>query len=137
MVAFECRYPDGPAESTVRVRVSDLQGEISNIATQNLTVADVASTITMSGLSKVKQGQTKTFTFAITDPGEETFDFAAGYPSCGTGAVLVGENMGADSGSFQCKFVKPGKPTLAVGVEDLDGGPSNMASWRAKVVKKR
>jgi len=45
--------------------------------------------------------------------------------------------MGADSGSFQCKFVKPGKPTLAVGVEDLDGGPSNMASWRAKVVKKR
>jgi hypothetical protein len=135
--SFECYFPDGPRESTVRVRVSDLQGEISNIATQELTIADVAPTITMSGPSNAKQGQTKTFTFAVTDPGEDTFDFAAGYPRCGNGAVLVGEHMGADSGSFQCNFVKPTKQTLVVGIEDLDGGLSNMASWQVKVKKSK
>jgi DNA-binding NarL/FixJ family response regulator len=58
----------------------------------------------------------------------------AGYPSCGKGAKLVGQNMGGDSGTFQCKFVKkPAKPTLVVGVEDLDGDVSNMASWQVKV----
>jgi Bacterial Ig domain len=134
---FECRFPDGPAEPTVRVRVSDLQGELSNIATQNVTVADVAPTMTISGPSKAKWGQTKTFTFAITDPGEDTFDFAASYPSCGTGAILVSENMDSHGGSFKCKFIQLAKSTLAVRVEDLDGGLSNMASWQVTVKKKK
>jgi hypothetical protein len=134
---FECRLPDGPAEPTVRVRVSDLQGELSNIATQNVTVADVAPTMTISGPSKAKWGQTKTFTFAITDPGEDTFDFAASYPSCGTGAILVSENMDSHGGSFKCKFIQLAKSTLAVRVEDLDGGLSNMASWQVTVKKKK
>ncbi len=117
------------------MQISNLRGEISNIATKSLTVADVASTITMRGPGSAKQGQTKAFQFSMTDPGEDTFDVAAGYPSCGTGGILVSENIGADSGSFQCKFVKPAKASLVLKVVDLDGGLSNMASWQVKVAK--
>jgi hypothetical protein len=131
--SFGCRFPDGPARPTVRIQVTDSQGADSNIATQSLTVADVTPTLTISGPSKVKQGQTKTYRFSIIDPGEDTFDFAANYPRCGNGAVLVGENMVTDRGSFQCKFVEPAKPTLVVRVEDLDGGLSTMARWQVKV----
>ena len=131
--SFGCRFPDGPARPTVRIQVTDSQGADSNIATQSLTVAYVTPTLTISGPSKVKQGQTKTYRFSIIDPGEDTFDFAANYPRCGNGAVLVGENMVTDRGSFQCKFVEPAKPTLVVRVEDLDGGISTMARWQVKV----
>ena len=133
--SFQCRFAEGPEATTVRVQVSDLQGEASNIATKSLTVADVAPTVTLSGPSKAKKGQTATFTFTISDPGEDDFAFVAAYPSCGTGAVLVGTpSIGA--GSFACRFVKgPAKPTVAVRVDDLDGGLSNTASQTVKVAK--
>ena len=51
--------------------------------------------------------------------------------------MLVGENMGADSSSIQCKFVKPAKTIVGVRVEGLDGVLSNMASWQAMVKKKK
>jgi PAS domain S-box-containing protein len=133
--SFKCRFTDGPVGTTVRVRVSDLQGETSNIATRSLRVADVAPRLTLSGPTKVKQGQTATYTFAVTDPGTDTFGFAARYPSCGQGAVLVGRPS-IGTGRFACWFVKaPARSTVAVRVGDLDGGFSNTASKTVNVAK--
>ena len=131
--SFKCRFTDGPEGTTVRVQVSDSEGGDSNTATHNLTVADVGPTVTLSGPSKVKKGQTATYTFTTTDPGSDTFAFVAGYPSCGRGAKPAGiPTIGA--GSFQCKFVRaPSKPTVVLRVQDSDGTPSNVASMKVRV----
>jgi Bacterial Ig domain len=134
--SFQCRFLDGPASPIVRVQVSDLQGQVSNIATRTVTVANVAPRISLSGPSTVRMGQVATYRFtAISAPGADISAFAAGYPSCGTGAVLVGTpSIGA--GSFACSFVKgPVRTTVAVRVDDLDGGLSNVASRTVNVAE--
>ncbi len=98
-----------------------------------MTVANVVPTVTLSGPSKVKKGQTATYTYAIADPGSDAFAFVAGYPRCGKGAKLVGIPT-IDGGSFQCKFVQaPAKPTVVLKVQDSDGTPSNVASKQLTV----
>jgi hypothetical protein len=131
--SFKCRFGDGPEGTAVRVQVSDSEGGDSNTATHNLTVANVAPTVTLSGPSKVKKGQMATYTFTTTDPGSDTFAFVAGYPSCGQGAKLVGTPT-IGGGGFQCKFVRaPSKPTVVLRVQDSDGAPSNVASKKVRV----
>ena len=109
--SLKCRFTDGPERTTVRVQVSDSEGADSNIATKNVTVANVAPTVTLSGPSRVKKGQTATYTYTIADPGSDASAFVAGYPRCGKGAKLVGiPTIGG--GSFRCKFVRarPSRP---------------------------
>ena len=86
-----------------------------------MTVANVVPTVTLSGPSKVKKGQTATYTYAIADPGSDAVAFVAGIPTIG-------------GGSFQCKFVQaPAKPTVVLKVQDSDGTPSNVASKQLTV----
>src|SRR4029079_17697016 len=47
--SFVCSFPDGPASSTVSVQVKDSANANSNIASQSVTVANVAPTVTLSG----------------------------------------------------------------------------------------
>jgi hypothetical protein len=75
------------------------------------------------------EGDTKTFTFSITDPNAgDTHSFASGYPDCGTGNLLVSSSIdqAADTGSFSCTFVDGLVPAVAstVKVRVSDDAPS-------------
>src|SRR6185295_20421137 len=46
--SFVCTFPDGPASSVVSVQVKDSDNANSNVATQNVTINNVAPTVTLS-----------------------------------------------------------------------------------------
>ena len=67
------------------------------------------------------EGDTRTFTFAITDPDADTWSFATGYPKCGDNGSLVSgsASITGKSGTFQCTFPDgPAGSTVAVKVSD-------------------
>ena len=75
-----------------------------NIATQSISVQNVAPTVVLSGPSPVNESQTgHLYTFDTTDPGTDTFEFGA---SCGASGVVVGAtfNSATGDGSFDCRF---------------------------------
>ena len=129
--SFQCRFPDGPASPAARMQATDSRGLDSNIASQNVAVANVAPTVTLSGPAAANEGETKTYDFAVTDPGQDTSSVRSGFPDCGTGGTLVPGSLqaGAAGGSFQCRFPDgPTSPTVRVQVADEDGGNSNVAT---------
>ncbi|HXG34920.1 MAG TPA: kelch repeat-containing protein [Bryobacteraceae bacterium] len=128
--SFQCKFPDGPASSDVEVQVSDSDGASSNIAKISVTVNNVAPTVALTGPSSAHEGSTQTYTFTVTDPGQDTFTLAAGYPRCGANGSLVTGSVTTNGtgGSFQCNF--PDGPALSdveVQVSDSDGASSNIA----------
>jgi hypothetical protein len=131
--SFRCRFSDGPASPTVRMQVRDADEPAgsstadSNIATRGVTVNNVAPVVNLTGPDAAEEGDTKTYTFTLSDPGDDTFTFVSGpptYPSCGAHGELVGTPAVAD-GSFQCRFPDgPNTTDVAVKVKDDDGGIS-------------
>ena len=84
------------------------------------------------------EGETETFDFTITDPDAgDTFAFATGFPTCGSGAALVGSpsiDSTTKTGSFQCLFADgPATPNVQVRVEDAANAESNTASQSVAV----
>ena len=70
--SFDCTFPDGPANSTVKVTADD--GDlIDNIGDDEIVVAiaNVAPTVVLSGPATADEGQTKTYTYTATDPGAD------------------------------------------------------------------
>jgi hypothetical protein len=129
--SFRCRFADGPASPTVRVQVVDADEPAgsstadSNVATRDVTVANVAPTVNLGGPTTADEGETKTYSFTLSDPGDDTFAFPSGYPSCGAYGELVGSPTVA-GGGFQCRFPDgPHTTTVAVKVADDDGGVSS------------
>ncbi len=108
-------------------------GELdSNVATVSITVKEVndASTVSLNGAGTADEGDTKAYTFQITDPDSTNFSFVSGYPGCGGAKTeLVGTpQLSGNSGSFQCRFLDGGAaPTVSVQVTDGQT-PSNVAS---------
>jgi hypothetical protein len=69
------------------------------------------------------EGQTKTYSFSITDSDSSSWDFASGYPDCGSGGSLVSDSASIDdvamTGTFQCSFPDgPASPTVSIQVTD-------------------
>ena len=128
--SFDVTFSDGPATSTVSVQVEDSDGADSNIATINVSVNNVAPTITLIGPSSANQGQTLHYTFTTSDPGVDTFSFVANSGGAyGTVSNLVFNPNG--SGSFDVTFnAPPGHNTSTVSIQDQDsdGAPSNVSS---------
>ena len=123
--SFQCIFADGPSSPNVEVRVQDNTSLPSNTAAQAVTVANVAPTVTVSGDASVDEGQTRTYTIATVDPGQETFALTA--HSCGTGGTEVSGpptfNSTTGAGSFQCSFPDgPASPSVSATVSDGDGG---------------
>jgi hypothetical protein len=119
---FQCRFPDGPAEPTVQAQVSDPQGADSNIATRAVTVANVAPAISLGGPATAEEGDTKTYTFAVTDPGADDHIVTS---ACGAHGdnVTGSENYNSSTmeGSFQCRFPDgPATSNVTAGVKDSD-----------------
>ena len=96
-----------------------------------LVVDNVAPVVSLTGPTSADEGQTKTYDFTVTDPGDDTFVVAAGYPDCGTGGNLVAGSLVTDAsgGSFDCSFPDgPADPTVSIQVADSDGATSNVYS---------
>jgi large repetitive protein len=129
--SFDCLLPDGPASTTISIQVADSDGASSNTSTVAVTVANVAPTVALTGANSADEGQTKTYSFTVTDPGADTFSVAAGFPDCGTGGSLFVGSLAVDTsgGSLQCEFPDgPASPDVSIRVADSDGASSNLAS---------
>jgi hypothetical protein len=73
--------------------------------------------------ASANEGDTKTFTFTITDPDANTWSFASGYPKCDAlGSLVAGsDSITGKSGTFQCSFpdgYTGASATVAVKVSD-------------------
>ena len=113
---------DGPDNSqTVTITASD--GTASSQTTFSLVVNNVAPTVVVSGASSANEGETKSYTYTVTDPGQDTFTVDAGFPNCGTGGTIVGTpTVHASGGAFDCSFPDgPDTTNVTVKVTDSDG----------------
>ncbi|MBI4039977.1 PKD domain-containing protein [Candidatus Daviesbacteria bacterium] len=97
-------------------------------------------TIELSGDSSANEGDTKTYSFTVSDPDPgDTFTVKSGFPDCGTGGVLVLGSLTTDSngGSFQCRFPDgPASPIVRMQVMDSQNTNSNIASAAVSVSNK-
>ncbi len=100
----------------------------------SITVSPVndAPTVTLTGDALADEGQTKTYTFAVSDPDSgDTFTVKSGYPDCGTGGDLVAGSLTttASGGSFKCTFPDGlANPTVKIKVTDGGQADSNEAT---------
>ncbi len=80
------------------------------------------------------EGETKTYSFSITDAAADTHTFVAGYPDCGAGNILVSSSINdtLNTGTFDCRFPDGLVPAVASGVkakvQDNGGLASNQLS---------
>jgi len=120
--SFECSFPDGPASPTISVTVSDSDGA-SDSDTLGVTVNNVAPTVALSGPTSANPGDTKTYTFTITDPAgaADAQTYVSGYPTCGAFGTVTGTpTITSSGGSFQCTFSAGLSSTVRVKVNDGD-----------------
>src|SRR5207249_2808254 len=96
--SFGCSFPDGPASSTVSAQATDSDGDAGNTDTQSVTVNNVAPTANLTGAANVDEGTTHTYTFTVTDPGQDTFSVNSGYPTCGSGGSYVSGSLTTNAG---------------------------------------
>lgn len=115
-------FTDGPTANVVQVVVNDGDG---NLVTKTLSVAqaNVAPSVTFtSGATSVNEHATAThtYTYSISDPGNDTTSVAAGNADCDGRAV---GNAGV--GTFTCVFDDGLKPAVTTTVQakatDSDG----------------
>jgi hypothetical protein len=126
---FQCRFLDGPATPVVRIQVTDNhQGDNkdSNIATVNVTVANVAPTITgITGPTNALTGTDVPFVGTATDP--SPVDTAAGFTWEWkvNGAVVPGQT----TATLTYRFTACGTFTIGATAKDKDNGVSVPASF--------
>jgi len=134
--SFKCHWTDdsGAGTAAVSAKVTDDDGG-TDTDTINVTVANVAPKVNLTGPSTADEGDTKTYSYTITDPGtDDTFDFATGYPTCGLHGDLVGTPL-IGAGSFQCSFPDgPNTTDVKIKVQDDDGGVSTADSEHVEII---
>jgi Ca2+-binding RTX toxin-like protein len=114
--SFQCQFADGPASSDVSAGATDSDNANGAAATQAVTVNNVAPTVTLSGDSSASEGQTKTYTYTVNDPGNDPNPTIS--ESCGAGAIYIET---AAPYSFDCTFPDgPDSPTVSVTADDGD-----------------
>ena len=92
-----------------------------------MKVLNVAPALMLNGDTDVNEGSTHTYSFTVVDPGQDSFDRSAGYPTCdttGTDGRLVEESYSATAagGSFKCSFPDgPATADVKMKVADSDG----------------
>ncbi len=114
--------PTARPSSTVSVTVSDSDGA-SDSDSLTVAIANVAPTVTLTGSATANEGDTKTYSFTVSDPGADTFVLDA--TECGLNGTQVGPdtfNSTTGAGSFDCSFPDgPASSTVSVTVSDSDG----------------
>jgi PKD repeat protein len=135
--SHQCTYPDGPSDHLVRARIIDKDGGATEYTT-SVHVVNVAPRVSLTGPNTANEGESKTYTYTVRDPGEDDFTPAPGYPSCGANGTVVpgSETTNAAGGSFQCHFADGPKTTLvAIKVEDSDGAMSVADSEAVDIIE--
>jgi hypothetical protein len=122
--SFKCKFDDGltpPTTAGVAVQVEDAASEESNVASRDVSVANVAPSGTFNAPSSVNEGSSFNLSFSgVTDP--SSADTTAGFQfkfDCGAGYGAYGA-----SDSATCNTATDGPATLAVKgmVKDKDDG---------------
>jgi VCBS repeat-containing protein len=72
--SFECRFPQGPASPTVRLRIKDSGGTLSNLAEKAVEVRNAAPKAENQTV-ETREETEKTVTLAATDPGGDGVSF--------------------------------------------------------------
>ena len=109
-----------------------------NLATQSVAVANVAPTVSVTGPATADEGDTKTYSFTVTDPGADTFTVDGGFPDCDSAATNNGSYVAgsiavnAGGGSFDCFFADgPATASVKMKVTDSDGASDTDFGARA------
>ena len=130
-------YADGPNTYSITVDLVDEDGTFLDRANAlSVHVNNVAPTVTFTTApDTATEGETKTYVYSVTDPGQDTFTVDATYPKCGLHGTIVGTpTTTASGGSFQCNFPDgPNSSTVAIKVTDSDGA-SDTASEAVQIV---
>jgi hypothetical protein len=111
---------DGPDNSqTVTITAKDAAGATSD-TTFALTVRNVAPIVALTGPNAANVGDTKPYSFTITDPAgaADAQTYAAGFPTCGANGTVITSSITYSGGNFTCKFTSAGDSTVAVKVND-------------------
>jgi ELWxxDGT repeat protein len=126
-------YANGPATVSITASATDEDGAYQAKPTPfNVTVNNVAPTASLTGPASGVRGQTRTFTFAATDP--STADTAAGFTytiNWGDGSAVQTVTPTAGNGagvSVDHVFATTGSYTVSATATDKDGGVSAAAS---------
>ena len=99
--SFDCTFPDGLATSTVSVTVSDSDGAADSDSL-DVTVANVEPSIELTGSATANEGDTNTYSFTVTDPGQDTHTITTACGANGTKVNLSDTyDVGTGAGSFQ------------------------------------
>src|SRR5206468_12827524 len=124
----------GAGTADVKATVADDDGG-TDTDTINVTVANVAPKVNLTGPTTADEGDTKTYSYTITDAGTaDTFSFVTGYPTCGLHGELVG-TPAIGSGSFQCSFPDgPNTTDVKIKVQDDDGGISTADTEHVEII---
>ncbi len=89
--SFDCTFPDGPESTTVNVTADD--GDPSNnIGDDEITVAiaNVKPSVSLTGAASADEGDLKTYSYVVTDPGVDTHTVTT---SCGANGVKEAEDL--------------------------------------------
>jgi hypothetical protein len=133
--SFQCKFPDGPASSIVSASATDSDSATGTAATQTVTVNNVAPTVTLSAANvlSVPEGQTRTYSYTISDPGVDTVSSVA--VSCGANGTQIGtETHTNTTGSFDCKFPDgPASSIVSASATDSDGATGTAATQTVNV----
>jgi len=103
--SHQCTYPDN-GTYTVRARIID-QNNGATAYTTNVTVTNVAPTVTLLGAGAADEADTKSYTYSWTDPGSaDTFPIAGNSVDCGVNGTSSNEvfTPATKSGSFDCTW---------------------------------
>jgi hypothetical protein len=69
--SFKCTFPDGDASSTVLVTANDEDPGPATEDSITVAVANVKPSIALSGSATANEGDTKTYSFSVSDPGQD------------------------------------------------------------------
>lgn len=127
--SFKCFFPDGPAMTNVTIKVADSDGasDTASEAVQVVAVANVAPTVTLSGDPTADEGNTKTYTYTVSDTGDDPNPQIN--ENCGSAQYL----SDAAENSFQCRF-PDGPASHTVSVSANDGTDTGSGSILVEVV---
>src|SRR5207248_1328428 len=91
---------------SVSISATDSDGDTGNIDSQSVSIANVAPTVTLSAANdlSVAEGSTRTYSYTISDPGQDTVQSVT--TSCGVNGTKVAfsDTHTNSSGSFGCTF---------------------------------
>lgn len=104
-------FTDGPSTVGLKVEVSDGNGHVVARAL-SITEHNVAPTVVLSGAVAALEGDTKSYSYSVSDPGNDT---VTATPSCGAASF-----SNATATGFDCTFPDNGSYTVSVSADDGD-----------------